>query len=642
MGLKEINQELLKTAELLQKEKNEDLQQYKEALSLSSFSERRKKGVCWYPVELSNSKFDNGERFIIKLNRHKEHSGQHQFQSGKLVSFFCNSNEKNDDELSVTGVVNFVKDNEMAITLNSDELPDWLHRGYLGVQLLFDENAYKEMEYALKKMTESEEDDHIRLKSTILGERKAEFSDKHPYTIPNLNNSQNSALQKVLSAEDIAIVHGPPGTGKTTTLVQAILHTLKDEKQVLVCAPSNAAVDLLAEKLAGQGANIVRIGHPARVTDEILSSTLDAQTANHADYKILRSIRKKANECRNMAGKYKRSFGSEEREQRRLLYAEARQLSKEAYQLEFHIVSDLLNKAEVICSTMVGASRIELKGKKFSTVFIDEAAQGLEPACWIPILKAQRVIFAGDHCQLPPTIKSSSAAKEGLNVTLFEKAISRNTADSMLEEQYRMNSHIMEFSNRMFYDGKLMANNTVADWLLFNDDLPVEFIDTAGCGFDEQINEETLSSFNPEEADICIKHLQQYCEILLNNSAIRNIETAAIISPYKAQTIHIKEKIYNCEFAEPSFINCLSINTVDSFQGQERDIIYISLVRSNSNGKIGFLSDIRRMNVAMTRAKKKLVVIGDSATICQNSFYASFVDYCNEIGAYRSAFEFLY
>lgn len=643
MNLNDINKELQKTATLLQKEKAEDLRQYKEAMSSSSYTERRQKGVCWYPVELLNSKFDSGDRFIIKLQRHKEHANQHLFQSGKLVSFFCNTNSKEQHDASVNGVVNYARDNEMAITLNADELPEWLHSGKLGVQLLFDENSYREMEYALKKITESDEDNHIRLKSTILGNREATFIATHPIVLPPLNNSQNTALNLVSSAQDIAIIHGPPGTGKTTTIVQSILHTLKHEAQVLVCAPSNAAVDLLAEKISNEGVSIIRIGHPARVTDEIVGSTLDAQTSKHSDYKILKSIRKKADECRATAGKYKRSFGQEEREQRRLLYAEARQLQKEADQLEFHIISDLISKAQVICTTMVGASRIELKGRTFGTVFIDEAAQSLEPACWIPLLKAQRAVFAGDHCQLPPTIKSNSAAKEGLNETLFEKAISRNSnSAAMLKEQYRMNSKIMEFSNRIFYNGELRANETVADWTIFEDDLPVEFIDTAGCGFEEQTNSETLSSFNPEEADICIKHLITYMENTENNDALASVQSIAVISPYKAQTVLINDKLLTVGTVNESVLSRISVNTVDSFQGQERDIIYISLVRSNENGKIGFLSDIRRMNVAMTRAKKKLVVIGDSATICQNSFYGSFVDYCNEIGAYRSAFELLY
>lgn len=642
MALQEVNRWLEKLQKLLAKEKAEDLLQYKDALSSTSFVERRKKGVCWYPIDVVEAKFDAGERLLVTVQRAKEHTNNHSFQSGKLVSFFSNSGN-GDDEFEVTGVVNFVKEDKMTLTLNADEMPDWLHRGNMGVQLLFDENSYKEMEFALNKVITSEEDDIIRLKQTLLGDRKAQFKDTYPLSLPKLNEVQNKALNLVASAEDVAIIHGPPGTGKTTTLVQSILYTLKHEKQVLVCAPSNAAVDLLAEKLSSEGVDVIRIGHPARVTEEVMSSTLDACIAKHNDFKILKTIHKQAEECRKQAGKYKRNFGAEERAQRRELYTEARKLKKEAQQLEFHITSDLLNRAQVICSTMVGASNIALRGRKFSTVFIDEAAQGLEPASWIPILKAHRVMFAGDHCQLPPTIKSHEAAKEGMEVTLFEKAIKNNSADVMLTEQYRMNDIIMGFSSRIFYKNALKANTLVSEWLVFNEDLPLEFIDTAGCGFYEQVNEETKSSFNEEEADLCIKHMTQYAEMLSSfDKQCIHFESIAVVSPYKSQTVLIKNLIgKNSPFAD-DFVDKISVNTIDSFQGQERDVVYISLVRSNDNGKIGFLSDIRRMNVAMTRARKKLVVIGDSATICQNSFYSDFVDYANEVGAYRSAFEFMY
>ena len=291
---------------------------------------------------------------------------------------------------------------------------------------------------------------------------------------------------------------------------------------------------------------------------------------------------------------------------------------------------------------MVGAAGYVLKGRTFTTVFIDEAAQALEPACWIPVLKANRVIFAGDHYQLPPTIKSYEAAKAGLEVTLFEKAINRNRADVMLQEQYRMNTGIMNFSSRYFYRGNLHANERVAGWKLLDDDLPMEFVDTAGCGFFEQTDPETRSSFNPEEANLLQLHFAAYLgkiEVLNMQDEVSNI---GIISPYKAQ-VSILENILQEEGILPEWVlEKMVISTIDSFQGQERDIIYISLVRSNEKGDIGFLSDIRRMNVAMTRARKKLVIIGDSGTIGQHEFYNSLLDYVNETGGYRSAFEYLY
>ncbi len=633
--------EIQKVQALLLSEKEEDLRQYKRKMSDTSLTERRKEGVCWYPLNVERTTFSAGERVLVKVSRPKEHRESHLFQSGKLVSLFSNSGSNNEQKHAISGVVNRAGESEMIITLNGDDEPDWLHSGHLGVQLMFDENAYLEMERALHLVMNPLDNRLLFLRSLLLEDGEATFKNIPELNIPELNSGQNKALNRIASANDLAIVHGPPGTGKTTTLVQSIYHTLKNEKQVLVCAPSNAAIDLLCEKLASKGLSIVRIGHPARVTEENLSMTLDAQIAHHNSYKDLKAVKKMAEECYQTAKKYKRNFGHEERQQRQLLLQESTQLKKEAEQLEYYIVNDILSNAQAIASTMVGASNYQIRDRRFSTVFIDEAAQGLEPATWIPVTKANRVIFAGDHCQLPPTIKSFEAAKAGLDETLFEKAIKRNKADVMLEEQYRMNSDIMRFSSRYFYNDKVRANNAVENWNMFDGDTAMEFIDTAGCGFFEQVDAETKSSFNPEESDILLKHFRQYISLLESNILQRE-PSVGIISPYKAQVNLLQN---NFKGIEAEFENCklqLSVNTIDSFQGQERDIIYISLVRSNEKGEIGFLADTRRMNVAMTRARKKLVIVGDSATIGQHQFYSQFLDYVNDIGAYRSAFEWMY
>ncbi len=640
MPSKEIIKEIDNLKKLLQKEKEEDLYQYQLKISGTSISDRRKEGICWYPVKTERTTFDMGERLLVRISRPKEHTHAHFFQSGKLVSLF--SNTENEMQDAVTGVINQLRDNEMIITLNSDEIPDWLSDKNLGVQLLFDENSYREMEFALKYLSENAVGRVGELLNILLGTGEARFYKENDTILPWLNESQNNALNLVLSALDTAIIHGPPGTGKTTTIIQAILQTLKKERQILVCAPSNAAVDLLVEKLDIQGVDVVRIGHPARVTENILRHTLDARITQHHYYKDLKSARKQSQEYFNLAYKYKRNFGPEEREQRRLLISEAHKLKKEAAQLEFFIVNDIVENAQVVACTLVGAANQSLKGKRFKTVFIDEAAQSLEPAAWIPIIKSERIIFAGDHHQLPPTVKSFAAAKGGLEITLFEKAIQRNTADVMLAEQYRMNSQIMAFSSRYFYNNKLTANAKVADWKIFGEDMPIEFIDTAGCGFGEQSNGETKSRYNPEEADLLKKHLTHYLNQLEYNGQIEKIENIGIISPYSAQTVLLKSLLAEDELFSDEIRSKMSINTVDSFQGQERDIIYISLVRSNEKSEIGFLADIRRMNVAMTRARKKLVVVGDSGTICNNSFYQQFVDYCTSINAYKSGFEYLY
>ena len=640
MSRKDIQEELKHLLVLLKKEKEEDLLVYKRKMTGTSLNERRKQGVCWYPVNLEKTKFDAGERLLVKISRPLEHRESHMFQSGKLVSLFSNAGKNHENSEVVNGVVNQVSEHELLMTLNSDTAPQWIEDGYLGVQLLFDENAYREMENALKFLIKTKEERINQLKGILLGGLEAQFDLKPPISRSGLNESQNKALNLIRNAKDVAIVHGPPGTGKTTTLVHAILDMLKDEAHVLVCAPSNAAVDLLVEKLDTEGVDVVRMGHPARVTQNILSNTMDARIARHADYRNLKSLLKKADEFRSLAKKYKRNFGPAEREQRKMLFAEASKFKEEAEHLEFYIINSILSSAHVIASTLVGANNYNMKGMKFKTVFIDEASQALEPAAWIPITKANRVVFAGDHFQLPPTIKSFEAAKQGLEVTLFEKAINRNQADVMLQEQYRMHEKIMNFSSRYFYEDQLIPNEQVKHWKVFDEDQPVEFIDTAGTGYFEQVDSETKSSYNKEEAGLLFRHFTKYTDQASVNGAAIKIQNIGIISPYKAQVGLLKD-LFDESFKEEDLISKVAINTVDSFQGQERDIIYISLVRSNEKGEIGFLSDIRRMNVAMTRAKKKLVIVGDSATIGRHEFYEQFLDYINEIGAYRSAFEMM-
>lgn len=641
MSKKDTQIEIKHLIDLLKKEKEADLAYYRKKMIGTSLKERRKQGVCWYPVTMDRTKFDAGERLIIKVSRPPEHIDAHLFQSGKLVSLFSNASGQGDSEDAVNGVVNQVTKLEMHITLNSDRIPEWIHDGHLGIQLLFDEHAYREMEKTLQTLLHAKDDRISELKDILIGDKQAKFSENPSIRDIGMNDSQNEALHRIQNALDVAIIHGPPGTGKTTTVIQAIVETLKSENQTLVCAPSNAAVDLLTERLDLQGIEVLRIGHPARVTESILNKTLDVQVANHPDYKKIKTLRKKADECFAKAKKYKRQFGASERNQRNSLRDEGRKLRDEAKHLTYYITNYILAKTQVIACTLVGANNQMIKGLKFDTVFIDEAAQSLEPSAWIPILKANRVIFAGDHHQLPPTIKSFEAAKAGLEITLFEKAINRNDADVMLSEQYRMNEHIMNFSSRMFYKNKLTANAMVKNWKIYPEDQTVEFIDTAGCGFYEAIDKETRSSFNPEEADLLIKHLTLYHSQLESMEQTNKLSSVGIISPYKAQVLLLNEKFLEAGLTEELTAKTV-INTVDSFQGQERDVIYISLVRSNEQGEIGFLSDTRRMNVAMTRARKKLVVIGDSATIGQHHFYEQFLDYINEIESYHSAFELIY
>lgn len=637
------HQQLQKTLDLIKLERQADLEQYRQKVLLRSLTQRVKEGVTWYPVRLMRDYIGTGERIMIEVERVNHLDQPHSFQSGKLVSVFCNASGKPEKE-HTNGVINYVQDNLLVLTLNGDDLPDWIHDGQLGVDVMFDEMSYREMEHALKMVMKAEDDRVAELRELFLGSflpraRVVKPGSDFPYATSVLNDSQKSAVQKILEAEDVAFIHGPPGTGKTTTLVQAIVLTQKAEGQVLVCTPSNAAIDLLVEKLAEQNLQVIRIGHPARVTEQTLSKTLDARIAAHAQYAELRSLRKRMEQVRAMASKYKRHFGHQEREQRRLLKEEARSLKSDADLLEFYIIQDLLQNSHVICSTLVGASHPVLRGRKFKTVFIDEAAQSLEPACWIPLLKSHRVILAGDHCQLPPTIKSNEAAQQGLAVTLFEKGIAKHPKQAtMLKVQYRMHEAIMQFSSSYFYQGELTAHESVKSALLRPNQPPIDFVDTAGCGYSEKQDPESLSRFNEEEAALLIRLVELLVTDVGPDEWLQQGITLGIITPYRAQVDYLNKLTSASPVLEPLH-KLISINSVDAFQGQERDVIAISFVRSNEKAEVGFLSDIRRTNVAMTRARKKLILVGDSATLGSHPFYLALLEYVQAHDFYRSAFE---
>jgi ATP-dependent RNA/DNA helicase IGHMBP2 len=635
-----VNQQLEHTFELIRLERQADLEQYRQKVLLRSLSQRTKEGTTWYPVTLKKNYIGTGERPIIEIERTNHLEQPHAFQSGKLVSVFSNASGTPEKE-HVNGVINYVRDNTMVITINADDFPDWIEDGLLGVDVMFDEMSYREMEFALKEVIKAEDSRLAELKHILLGSEKAGCESRvlKLDELNILNESQSVALRKVMECRDVAFIHGPPGTGKTTTLVQAIKATVKEERQVLVCAPSNAAVDLLVDKLSEQGLSVLRIGHPARVTEQSLSKTLDAKIAAHSHYQELRGLRKRMEQLRTMASKYKRNFGYHEREQRRLLKHEAKLLKSDADMLEFYIINDLLQNTEAICCTLVGSSHPTLRGKKYQTVFIDEAGQALEPACWIPLMRTQRVVFAGDHQQLPPTIKSNEAARAGLSKTLFEKGIEKQPhTSSMLEVQYRMHESIMKFSSRYFYEDKLVAHDSVKTTLLRSDQPPIEFIDTAGCGYAEAQDPETLSRHNIEEAQILLHEVERLAEEIGVEQWLEEKLTMAIITPYRAQVDQLHKLAEASSILEP-LMAMISINTVDAFQGQERDIIAISFVRSNDKAEVGFLADIRRTNVAMTRAKKKLIMIGDSATLSAHPFYLELIDYVQQEGFYKSAFE---
>lgn len=632
-------EQLHHTFELLRQERQADLEYYRQKVLLRSLHQRVQEGTTWYPVRLRSDYIGTGERLVIEVERTNHLEQPHAFQSGKSVSVFSNASGKPEKE-HVNGVINYVRDNTMVITLQGDELPDWIDDGQLGIDVMFDEMTYREMEHALKEVMKAENSRVAVLREILLGEKPSSpLRAIDVASIAQLNPSQTEAMQFALGTQDVAFIHGPPGTGKTTTLVGAIAAAVKAESQVLVTAPSNAAVDLLAEKLSDQGLQVIRIGHPARVTEQTLSKTLDARITQHIHYPELRTLRGRMEELKTMAHKYKRNFGWAEKEQRRLLMQESRAAKADADLLEFHIVNDLLQKSEVICCTLVGCSHPVLRGRKYTSAFIDEAGQALEPACWIPLLRCERVIFAGDHQQLPPTIKSNEAARAGLAVTLFEKGILKHPSRSkMLEVQYRMHEAIMRFPSRYFYDNKLLAHDSVKAALLRPHQSPIEFIDTAGCGYMETQDPETLSRFNEEEAHLLIRLTEKLIEEIGPELWLQEGITMGIITPYRSQVDLLHKLAEQSALLEPLH-KLVTINTVDAFQGQERDVIAISFVRSNEKSEVGFLSDIRRTNVAMTRARKKLIMVGDSATLGAHPFYLELLDYVQKGDYYRSAFE---
>ncbi|OQP57423.1 AAA domain-containing protein [Niastella populi] len=623
---------------LLKTEREEDRELYLKLKQTTSVAQRRANGLTWYPIAIRDQEMSRGDYLTVEVERTTHHDLIHQLRFGMPAVLFSNHDAENN---KIEGTITFVNGNRLKITLRTDELPDWAGDGKLGIDLLFDENSYDEMQNACKLAAAvAEKTAEGKLVQILTGNKAPSFESIHGWEPGRgLNTSQQAAVTKILEANDLAIVHGPPGTGKTTTLVQAIKAMIKrDNKQILVVAPSNTAVDLLSEKLSDEGLNVLRVGNPARVSERLLSLTLDYKMAGHSHTKEIKRLKKQAAAFLDMAHKYKRHFGKAERDQRKALFTEARNIMKEVDNSEQYIINDLVAKAQVITATLVGANHYTVRNLKFNTVVIDEAGQALEPACWIPILKAQKVVLAGDHCQLPPTVKSAEAARNGLATTLLEKCVKLHPeAVVLLEEQYRMNEMIMGYSSSTFYDDRLKAHASVARHVLFNNDNPLVFVDTAGCGFDEKT--EQTSTYNPEEAAFLFRHLTQLVSALDSHYKPDNFPSIAIISPYKQQIDTLKEQFQSSP-ALQVYEHKIAINTIDSFQGQERDIVYISMTRSNADSRIGFLSDIRRMNVAMTRARKKLVIIGDSATLSQFDFYSNFITWAQDRNAYQSAWEF--
>ncbi|MFM7723110.1 MAG: AAA domain-containing protein [Bacteroidota bacterium] len=607
----------------LQKEKDFEWEQYVKNVSQSSIQERINSGVTWYPLQVLEEGIGLGSYPFLIVKRHKGPS-KHKFKAGQPVSFFSELQENRNQ--SVIGRAVWVSENEMKVHFKIDELPDWMGDGKIGVNAAFDEKTFLEMMKAVN-LVMNDEKSHISFLRDAVWKVDSEFETYSEFENTTLNESQNEAVKAMLSNSPWTIIHGPPGTGKTTTLVEGIVELARTGQKILVCAPTNAAVDHLVECLSLKTNSIIRIGNPEKLNSKALSFSLEVKSTTHSQFPQIKEWKRKAIELRKLALKYKRSFGREEAEQRKLILKEAKSMLLEAKNTEEYILGNLIDQASIVCTTLVGSSSEMLQNIQFNVCVVDEAGQALEPATWIPVSKSKRLILAGDPMQLPATVFSQEATRLGLNISLMERLIKMGKKTHLLNTQYRMNEAIAAYSNTCFYEGKLLAHEKNAHWLVHSNIAPLQFIDTAGTGFNESVGDSGGSVKNDGEAMLILKLLEE----LQLSCEIQNL-SISIISPYRGQVEKLSQVLTGWN---------VQVDTIDSFQGQESDVVFISLVRSNDNGEVGFLSDVRRLNVAMTRARKCLRVIGDSSTISNHNFYSQFVDYCEKNNAYHSAWSYL-
>ena len=600
--------------ELLQIEYEYEKEQFKQQTELMGIGRKIKRGMCWYPLNLGRNYYNALNQLVIEVERREDKDIEHQFEYGRPVCFFTQDVSGKLNYLNFVATVNYVDEDRMVVILPSvDALLALQSKEVVGVQLYFDETSYRLMFEALKQVIGAKNNRLAELRDIFHGTQPASTFSFHPLRFPWLNATQEEAVNKVLHAKDVAIVHGPPGTGKTTTLVEAVYETLHRENQVLVCAQSNMAVDWISEKLVDRGVSVLRIGNPSRVNDKMLSFTYERRFESHPDYPQLWSIRKAIREL------YARSRKGAEREAVR---QKINSLKDRATELEIRINESLFSEARVIACTLVGSA---------NRLFIDEAAQALEAACWIPIRKADRVILAGDHCQLPPTVKAPEALRAGLGHTLMQTIVkSKPDTVSLLKLQYRMNDEIMRFSSEWFYGGMLQSAPEVKYRSILDFDTPIEWINTEGLDCNEEFIGENYGRINKSEAELSIEQLKGYITKIGRERFLDERIDVGMISPYKAQVQYLRRLVRNDAFFKP-YRQAITINTVDGFQGQERDVILISLVRANEEGQIGFLNDLRRMNVAITRARMKLIILGDASTLTRHAFYKKLYTYIESL-----------
>ncbi len=596
-------------------------EEFKRQTETMGVARKVKRGLCWYPITTGRSYYNSLNQLVLEVSRQEDTDIEHNFEFGRPVCFFRQTADGSISYYHFQGTVSYADDSRMVVAMpGTGAILDLQEADHLGVQLYFDETSYRTMFDALHAVTSAKGNRLAELKEILIGNARPAFRELFPARFPWLNATQEAAVNRVLCAKDVAIVHGPPGTGKTTTLVEAIYETLHREPQVLVCAQSNTAVDWISEKLVDRGVNVLRIGNPTRVNDKMLSFTYERRFEGHPLYPELWSIRK---ELRQLGGKARKGNYNE----RESIRSRMSRLRDRATALELQINTALFDSAHVIASTLISSNHRLLNGHRFGTLFIDEGAQALEAACWAAIQKADRVILAGDHQQLPPTIQCCEAARRGLDHTLLEQvALHKPEAVSLLKIQYRMNEALMHFSSEWFYNGLLEAAPEVKHRSILDWDSPITWIDTSEMEFKEEFIGESFGRINKQEADLLIRQLETYIQRIGSERILEERIDIGIISPYKAQVQYLRAKIRSNAALRP-FRSLLTVNTVDGFQGQERDVIFISLVRANEKGEIGFLRDLRRMNVAITRAKMKLVILGDAPTLKRHTFYKRLLEY---------------
>lgn len=611
---------------LLRMEYEYEKEEFKRQTENMGVARKVKRGLCWYPAVPGRSYYNSLNQLVIEITHTENTDIEHNFEFGRPVCFFRQSADGKITYMNFTATVSYADETRMVVVMpGAGAIMEVQAADNLGVQLYFDETSYRTMFEALEDVLRAKGNRLTELRDILLGTVKAGFRELYPVRFPWLSSTQETAVNKVLCARDVAIVHGPPGTGKTTTLVEAIYETLHREPQVLVCTQSNTAVDWISEKLVDRGVNVLRIGNPTRVNDKMLSFTYERRFENHSLYPELWSIRK---ELRSLGGKTRRGSYDE----REGVRSRMSRLRDRATALEIQVNADLFDGAHVIASTLVSSNHRLLNGRRFGTLFIDEAAQALEAACWIAIRKADRVILAGDHCQLPPTIKCHEAARRGLERTLMEKVVANKPAVvSLLKMQYRMHEEIMKFPSQWFYNGELEAAPEVRYRGILDWDTPISWIDTSEMDFKEEFVGETFGRINKAEANLLLSELKVYINRIGGNRILEEKIDFGIISPYKAQVQYLRNKIKADASLKP-YRSLFTVNTVDGFQGQERDVIFISLVRANEEGQIGFLNDLRRMNVAITRARMKLVILGEAETLKHHGFYRKLLEFIQNIG----------